>query len=130
MTHLPFPPNNNELPQRLAEPSLAKPPWQRIKPGEMPPMMFQLRLHDGSRICYAYSDLRETRLRDSGQLQLLLWGLEKYQITIIGRLLDDLATEISLGRVRWLEESDPRAIDRPEDMAAIDEIQIEIMMAP
>ena len=22
-------------------------------------------LHDGSRICYAYSDLRETRLRDS-----------------------------------------------------------------
>ena len=126
MNQLPWPSND---PGRESDITPVK-PWQKLTPGEIPPMMFQIRFRSGTIISYAYSDLRETRLRDSGFLQLSLFGMEKYQITIEGRHLDELATHIGLGKVRWLAESDDRDYRIPEASPAIEEITIEALTGP
>lgn len=129
MGHMPFPSPSNE--NSRAEVKLAaKVPWTKIKPGEPPPMMFQVLFHDGRVVSFAYSDLRETRMRDAGYLTLCIFGMEKYHITIEGRNLRELAEAIGSGRIKSMEELGPRTFERAEDEAAIDSIMIEAMTGP
>lgn len=100
-------------------------PFARSMPGELPPMMFQLRLSDGRWLSYAYHDVREIECRDSGHLRMTLATSPKTSITIEGRNLRDLATLLSLASVRWIREADPRAVSRPEEQAEVIRITIE-----
>ncbi len=92
--------------------------------------MFQLQFCDGRVISYAYCDLRETRLRDAGYLQLCLLGMEKYHITIEGRNLTDLANLIGTGKIKTLIELGPRTFERPESSPSIDKITVEALTGP
>ncbi|WP_437207111.1 hypothetical protein [Planctomicrobium sp. SH664] len=113
-------------PQSLLQPAAPPPtPWQSIRSGEMPPLMFQLRFRTGETISYAYSDLREIRVRDAGRVQLGIQGLSKLLITIEGRHLRDLGELIGSGLLRWLQETDERTIDIPEESPCITAIMIE-----
>ena len=76
-----------------------KPPWQKIRPGEIPPMMFQLRFRCGEMLSYAYSDLRQIRFRDAGHVELGVMGMAKLQITIEGRNLGELAECLGSGLI-------------------------------
>lgn len=131
MTKLPFPSNENAqaLPRLAAEGS-HEAPWKRAAPTEPPPMMFQVRFCDGRVISYAYADLRETRLRDAGHLQLGILGMEKYHVTIEGRNLTELAALIGMGKIKTLEELGPRTFDRPESAPSIDSITVEMLTSP
>lgn len=131
MTRLPFPSNENShsLPRLAAEGSDAA-PWKRAAPTEPPPMMFQVRFLNGQVNSYAYADLRETRLRDAGYLQLGILGMEKYCVTIEGRHLTELATLIGMGKIKAFEELGPRSFDRPESAPSIDSITVEMLTGP
>lgn len=129
MTHMPFPSNENPRPQLAVEKSLDA-PWKRAAPTEPPPMMFQVRFHDGRVTSYAYADLRETRLRDAGHLQLCLFGMEKYHLTIEGRNLTELNALIGAGKIKSLDELGPRTFDRPESAPSIDSITVEALTGP
>lgn len=129
MKHMPFPSNQNAMPN-LAEERSLETPWKRAAPSEPPPMMFQVRFCDGRVISYAYADLRETRLRDAGHLQLCLLGMEKYHLTIEGRNLTELGSLIGAGKIKSLEELGPRTFDRPETAPSIDTITVETLTGP
>ncbi|MEZ6063745.1 MAG: hypothetical protein R3C19_25635 [Planctomycetaceae bacterium] len=118
-------PQSNPLP-----PSSATEAWQKLNPGEPVPMMFQLRLLDGRIISFAYADLREIRTRDAGFIELGLYGMDRYRVGITGRNLTELTTLLSLGRIRRLEESDPRDLTRSENSPTIDSITIETLPPP
>ena len=100
-------------------------PWATLQEGAMPPLMFQLRFHDGRMSSFAYSDLREIHCPDAGRIELLLVGIAKLVITIEGRLLRDLAKWFSGAMVRWVQEGDPRDVDRPESAPEIVKITVE-----
>ncbi len=100
-------------------------PYSRVRSGELPPMMFQLRLCNGQSISFAYSDVREIRSRDSGHLQIALIAMTRTLITIEGRHLRELATLMGTAMVRWIEERDERAKERPEESPEIVAIRIE-----
>ena len=89
--------------------------------------MFQVQFHDGRVNSYAYCDLRETRLRDAGYLQLCLLGMEKYHINITGRNLSELAKLIGAGKIKSFMELGPRTFERPEEIPAIDKITVETL---
>ena len=129
MTHMPFPSNENALSaakQTLAKASSSdKPPWQVIKAAESQPNMFRLHRHNGIVFSYAYCDLREIRMLSAGHLQLFLYGIEKYSITIEGRNLTDLAGLLGECRIKSLEESGPRTFIRAESIPSIDKITVE-----
>jgi len=125
MKRMPFPTNENVGQETSAK--SATTPWKRANPNEPPLFMFQVQLVDGSMISYAYSDLRETRLRDAGYLQLRIFGMEKTHVTIQGRHLTELANLIGMGRIKTLVELGPRTFDRPEASPSIDSITIERM---
>lgn len=129
MKHIPFPSNQNPLP-KPDEKASPEAPWKRAGPTEAPPIMFQVRFRDGRVISYAYSDLRETRLRDAGYLQLCLLGMEKYCVTIEGRHLTELNKLIGAGKIKSLDELGPRTFDRPESAASIDVITVETLTGP
>jgi len=112
-------------PQPVLQTVATPPPWQSIQSGEMPPLMLQFRLRSGETISYAYHDLREIRVRDAGHIQLGLVGMSKLLITIEGRHLRELAEFIGSGLVRWVQESDERALDVPESSPWITSILIE-----
>jgi hypothetical protein len=103
------------------------PPWQKIRPNEVPPMMFQLRFRSGEMISFAYSDLREIRVRDAGYVQFGVLGMARMLITIEGRHLMELAECLGSGLIRWMQEEDERETERPETNGAITAIQIEIV---
>ncbi|WP_231993837.1 hypothetical protein [Pseudobythopirellula maris] len=126
---MPFPSNQNAI-AGLAEQRPLDAPWKRAAPTEPPPMMFQVRFRDGRVVSYAYADLRETRLRDAGHLQLCLLGMEKYCLTIEGRNLSELDALIGAGKIRSLEELGPRTFDRPEAAPSIDKITVETLTGP
>ncbi len=107
-----------------------KTPWSRIKPTEPPPIMFQVQFCDGRVVSYAYCDLRETRLRDAGYLQLCLLGMEKYHINITGRNLTELANLIGAGKLKSFRELGPRTFELPESSPSIDKITIETLTGP
>ncbi len=130
MDRMPFP-SNDKAP--LAAVSLAETddmPWQKLNPAEMMPMMFSLQFCNGSIVSFAYSDLREFRVRDSGHVILSLFGMEKYRVTIEGRNLGELAHLLGLGRIRWAAERDPRAAQQPESEASISQIAVEALTGP
>jgi hypothetical protein len=129
--HLPFPSNENRgsLPE-LTDRYDKSLPWVRTGPTEPPPMMFQVEFLDGYVRSYSYADLRETRLRDAGHLQLCILGMEKYHLNIEGRNLLELAKLIGLGRIKSLTELGPRTFDRPEAAPSIDTITIETLTGP
>lgn len=129
MKHMPFPSNENVMPNLASEKSLEA-PWKRAAPTEPPPLMFQVRFRDGRIHSYAYADLRETRLRDAGRLQLCLFGMEKYCVTIEGRHLSELNALIGAGKIKSLDELGPRTFDRPESAPSIDSITVETLTGP
>ncbi len=100
-------------------------PWQTVRNGEMPPLMFQLRFRDGRINGYAYSDLREIRYRDAGYLQLGLCGMSRQLVTIEGRHLRELVELLGNGLVYWLQEADERDVDTPENRPAITALTVE-----
>ena len=123
MSQLPFPSNNNVATSlRPAKPS--KDPWTRCKPGEPPDMMFQVRFYDGRIISYAYADLREIRLQDAGCITLCIFGFEKYEITVEGRHLGDLAALLGSAAIKSLTEFGPRSFERSEELPCIDKIAV------
>jgi hypothetical protein len=130
MTRLPFPSNENERPSTNDDVLPTDPPWKRMQSNESPPVMFQVCFCNGSVNSYAYSDLRETRLRDAGYLQLCIYGMEKYRLTIEGRNLTELANLIGMGRIKSFVELGPRTFERAESAPAIDKITIETLTGP
>jgi hypothetical protein len=130
MSRLPFPSNENSLSSTTPGQATGEPAWQRCHPNEGPPIMFQVQFYDGRIVSYAYSDLRETRLRDAGYLQLCIYGMEKYHVTVVGRHLTELANLIGLGRVKSLRERGPRTFAYSEASPSIDKITIETLTGP
>lgn len=129
MKHMPFPSNPNAQ-AGLSEQRSLDAPWKRAAPTEPPPMMFQVRFCDGRVVSYAYADLRETRLRDAGCLQLCLLGMEKYLVSIEGRHLTELNALIGAGKIKSFDELGPRTFDRPESAPSIDTITVETLTGP
>jgi hypothetical protein len=129
MKNLPFPCNEN-LRAPSGETTSSEPPWKRMQAHEGPPIMFQVEFCDGQILSYAYSDLRETRLRDAGYLQLSIYGMEKYRLTIEGRNLTELANLIGMGKIKSFVELGPRSFQRPEEDPSIDKIIIETLTGP
>jgi hypothetical protein len=134
MNQLPFPSNENWQSHSTVNGSDSKPqdskPWQRLNAGESMPMMFQLAFGDGQQSWFAYSDLREVRMRDKGFIQLFIFGIEKYTISIEGRHLSELATLLGMGRIKSIEESPRRSVCGPEKLPAIDKINVEVTPFP
>ena len=100
-------------------------PWAKIREGEMPPMMFQLRFNDGRLTSYAYSDIREVHSRDAGHVQLMLFAMKRLVITFEGRNLRDLANLFCNAAVRSVDEANPRDSSRPEGAPEVIRITVE-----
>ncbi|MEM9411299.1 MAG: hypothetical protein AAGA30_09315 [Planctomycetota bacterium] len=100
-------------------------PWVKIREGEMPPMMFQIRFCNGRLSSYAFSDIREVHCRDAGQVQVMLFAMRKIVITFEGRNLTELATAFCNATIRSVDESDPRSDTRPEKAPEIFNISID-----
>ena len=49
------------------------PPYERIVNGDLPPMMFQIRLADGQRYSFCYSDVRRSIVGTRGEWRLICW---------------------------------------------------------
>lgn len=101
-----------------------KPPWTIIRGDEMPPMMFQIRFHDGRISSYTYGDLHEVHSPNAGTVELYLYSLRKLRITIEGRHLRELANLMGNAVVRVIEEADPRDVDVPESSPEITRISV------
>lgn len=98
-------------------------PWLETRDGEMPTMMFQLRLSDGKRICLNYGDVREVRCQNAGVVELIVFAATKLLIRIEGRHLRELADLMCCGLIRWMEESSPRRVNVPEASPEIERIE-------
>lgn len=92
--------------------------------------MFRINRANGNVFSYSYCDLRETRLLSAGYLQVFIYGMEKYLITIQGRHLADFAVLLGMCRVKSFEELGRRTHDLPESSPAIDLITIEELTGP
>lgn len=131
MPSLPFPSNQNvSLPPRIKSAKENSAPWKLVGPGDPTPLTLQLQFKDGRVFSYAVSDIREMQKRDPGHLQIFVYGMEKYRITIEGRHLDELFNLLQLGRVRSLTEMGPRTFDRSENAPSIDKISVESLTGP
>lgn len=113
-------------PERDGEEAL---PYCKVRPHELPPMMFQVRLHDGQMISFAYSDLRKIWFRDAGHLELEVFAVDRTIITIEGRHLKELAGLFGLAMVRWVQEADRRDLARPESDPEIVRIDVQYLDA-
>jgi hypothetical protein len=102
-------------------------PWGRLRDDELPPLLFQLRLRDGTTICYPYSDVREVRCLNAGNIQIVVVGLEPLLITVAGRHLYDLADLFSRAAVTWVREADSRDLGKPESMPEIVGISVQTL---
>ncbi|MEM9409514.1 MAG: hypothetical protein AAGA30_00205 [Planctomycetota bacterium] len=100
-------------------------PWQVIRDGEMPPMMFQLRFRDGHMESYAYSDIREVHCRDAGHVEIYLYSICKKSITFEGRHLKELANLFCIASLRSIHEADSRDLGRPESSPEITNILVQ-----
>ena len=130
MSHMPFPSNENIASPPSLQAGNASLPWKRTGPGEPPPPMMQFIFHDGRIASYACSDIREMQKRDAGHIELLIYGMEKYRITLQGRHLNDLFDLLQNGRIRSMTEFGPRTFEHPEESPAIDKITIELLNGP
>ena len=130
MKTMPFPSTTDSiLPKSLANDS-AKLPWTRINMSDPPLIMFQIQFANGNIVSYAYCDLRETRLLNAGYLQLGVYGMEKYLITIEGRHLTELASLIGMAKIKTLTETGQRTFDQPESSPSIDKVTVEALTGP
>ena len=102
------------------------PPYERVANGELPPMMFQIRLADGQRYSFSYSDVRQIYRRDAGHMQIELLSLAKTTITLEGRNLDEIVQLLGVGMIRWIRELDPRAPATGERKVEVEEIKVSI----
>ena len=130
MNNLPFPSNENSFSTGHIAKTSTEAPWKRAHPNDPPLIMFQVQFNNGRIVSYAYSDLREIRLRDAGFLQLCLYGMEKYHITIEGRNLTELANLIGQGRIKSFVELGPRTFEKAEESPSIDKITVEALTGP
>ena len=135
MNQLPFrasASNENHLfDQGVTEESLpSEPPWELVKATEPVPNMFRLHRANGNVFSYAYCDLREMRLLSAGYLQLFIYGMEKYVITIQGRHLKEFAKLLGMCRVKSFEELGKRTHALPETAPSIDLVTIEELTGP
>lgn len=130
-TRLPFPSNDRQpaMPV-LASNKAALVPWECVQDKEGLPNFFRIRFHDGRRISFAYSDLREIRMIHAGHLVIGLYGMEKYHIVLEGRRLEELARMLEINRVKSLFEDGPRAFERDESKPAIDRCTVETLTGP
>ena len=108
---------------KSSQPASEAPPWGLVQAGAMPPMMFELRLHDGTMTSFAYSDVRMIRCPDAGRVELYLLGMGKLKVSIQGRHLRDLASSFNCCLVRWVQEGDPRD-EKAEDDPYVTEIAV------
>ncbi|KAA5540093.1 hypothetical protein FYK55_22005 [Roseiconus nitratireducens] len=90
-------------------------------------MMFQLRLHDGTQESFPYGDIRRIRCRDAGSIQLETFSSPRTVVTIEGRHLQELAAHLGNALILWIEETDPRTVDRPEQMPTVTRIRVELL---
>ena len=100
-------------------------PWQAIRDGELPPMMFQLRFRDGHMESYAYNDIREVHCRDAGLVRVFLYSMTKKAITFEGRHLKELANLFCIASLRSVHEADERDMSRSENSPEITQILVE-----
>jgi hypothetical protein len=130
MKRMPFPSRPEAMSAKSSANDSAQLPWKRCHANDPLPLMFQIQRANGNLVSYAYCDLRETRLLNNGYLQLLVFGFEKYCITIEGRQLAELASLIGMARIKSMVELGPRNFDLPESSPAIDRITIEELTGP
>ncbi|MEO1525501.1 MAG: hypothetical protein AAFX06_08690 [Planctomycetota bacterium] len=102
-------------------------PWQAVKEGQFPPMMFQLRFRDGARESFPYGDIRRIRCSDAGMIQLETFSSPRTLITIEGRYLHELGVLLTNALIRWVAENDPRDTDRSESSPTINRIQVQLV---
>lgn len=69
-------------------------------------------------------------LDGAGFIQLSIFGMEKFRVTIEGRNLDELYGLLMLNRVKSMNELGERTFDRPEIELAINKISIEVLTGP
>jgi hypothetical protein len=127
---LPFPSNDRAAAIQIVAAQQESVPWDVVKNKETLPNFFRVRFHDGRRLSFAYSDLREIRLLHAGHLVLGLYGMEKYHIVLEGRRLEELATLFEQNRVKSFREDGPRAFERDESKPAIDSVTVETLTGP
>lgn len=101
-------------------------PWRIVSEAQMPPMMFQLRMHDGTQESFPYGDIRRIRCRDAGMIQMETFSSPRTVLTIEGRHLRELAAYLGNAMILWIEETDPRSVDRPEQLPTVTKIRIEL----
>lgn len=120
--------NSREPSHLRAVPNLGRddPPYERIKNHELPPMMFQVRLSDGQRYSFSYSDIRQIYRRDAGCVHIDLQALARTTIVLSGRNLDEVVNLLSTGVVKWVRERDPRAAATEEDSVEINSIDVTV----
>ena len=125
MKSMPFPKQSEPIIAKSSANDSVKLPWTRANHHEQLPLMLQIERSNGNVLRYAYCDIREIRLLNSGYLQLLIFGMEKYCITIEGRHLDELADQLGNAKIKSMVEYGPRTFHEPETSPAIDKITIE-----
>lgn len=130
MTHMPFPNKGNSISSQSVANDALELPWKRCSHTDPPLIMFQVEFYNGQTISYAYADLREIRMRDAGYLQLCIYGMEKYHVSIRGRHLKELANWIGKGKIKSLSEMGRRSFDHPETSPSIDSITVETLTGP
>ena len=89
-------------------------------------MMFQVRLSDGQRYSFSYSDIRQIYRRDAGCVHIDLQALARTTIVLSGRNLDEVVNLLSTGVVKWVRERDPRAAATEEDSVEINSIDVTV----
>lgn len=105
MNSMPFPSNDDVQPIHL-KPNHKGLPWKKFHASESSLMCFEIRFRNGCIETFPYSDFRGTRLIHAGHLTVNIYGMEKYQITVLGRNLGELARHLSLGRIDWFGENE------------------------
>ena len=100
-------------------------PYSSLQVGDIPPMMFQLRLKDGRWLSFCYSDIRQMECRDSGCLELIVGAARNTTIRLEGRHLRELASLLGMALIRWIQEADSRCSKRSEEEAEIINITVE-----
>lgn len=118
--------NHGTGPHLRAVPNLGQddPPYERTKQGDLPPMMFQVRLADGQRFSFCYSDVRQIYRRDAGCVRIDLHALAHTTIVIEGRHLDEIVHCLGMSVLRWMRERDPRAIGGDDTKVEITSIGV------
>jgi len=130
MKSMPFPTNSESVLSKALANDTDTLPWKRASHNEPPLIMFQMERSNGNLLSYAYCDLREIRLLNSGYLQLMIFGMEKTSITLEGRFLTELAELIGCAKIKSMVEYGPRTFDQPETSPSIDKITVEALTGP